>query len=340
MTRKARKLKIERVIPGTDVVMEGFHTPHKRAPKKKPYRFDSQLVQEVAIAVKLGMNCLFAGPTGCGKTSLPIQIAAQLGIPCVRFNMDGETRVTHIRGAQKPAAKDGVLTLVFVLGMLAQAMREGWWVVLDEIDAAMPSVLFVLQSVLEEGNRALRIPETGEVIEAHPDFHVFATSNTIGYRSYKRAHHAGTNMMNTAFVDRFGMIIAVDYPPKEEEIERIRVHVPQLASGFLYASHDEDGGVIEVNVGSAMIDGIARVAEELRRAERFRADFSTRRCIQWARLAEQFHNTAWKPEAPQGNLPFDMLRAANLSVLRKLDTATDMKVAKEMIQRVFAYEEG
>lgn len=327
--RKARELPDESVrkthtIEGVE--FDGYKAPHRRTPKQTPYRFNTAQLEELAIGIRIGLNVMLAGPTGCGKTSLPIQLAARLNQPCVRFNCDGETRVAHLRGQQRPAAQDGVLTLKFVMGLLAEAMREGWWVVLDELDAALPSVLFVLQSVLEEGNRALQIPETNEYIEAHPNFRLFATSNTIGYRSMMRARHAGTNMMNTAFIDRFGMIIDVDYPELKEEVERVRVHVPELAEDTERAGMD-------------MITGICRVAEELRKDEKFRVDFSTRRCIQWARLVEQFPTTTWTKKNPNGELPFDMARTCDLAVLRKLESATDMKVAREMLGRVFGYDE-
>lgn len=308
------------------VEFTGYTEPHPRTPAKTPYRFNRQQLEEIAVGIRIGLNVMLTGPTGCGKTSLPIQLAARLNVPCVRFNCDGETRVAHLRGQQRPAAQDGVLTLRFVLGTLAEAMRHGWWVVLDELDAALPSVLFVLQSVLEEGNRALPIPETGECIKAHPDFRLFATSNTIGYRSMARAKHAGTNMMNTAFVDRFGMVIGVDYPELKEEVERVCAHVPQLAADTERAGLD-------------MITGICRTAEELRRDDKFRADFSTRRCIQWAQLAEQFP-TQWSKADRKGLLPYDMKRACDLAVLRKLESATDAQVARGMVDRVFGFDEA
>jgi len=316
MARKSRQLvdhladanKHEIEVPDTGVMMVGLKQAHPQAPSPsvaQKYRFPKDVVEEVAVAIHLGENIIFTGPTGCGKTSLPTALASHLGRPLMRFNMNGETRVSNLVGMNKPAAKDGVLTLLFVLGMLAQAMREGWWVILDEIEAAIPSVLFVLQPVLEAGNRSLQIPETGEVIVAHPEFRIFATGNTLGYRASARARYSGTNMMNAAFIDRFGVVIDCRYPSLEEEHERLTCHCPDVDDDF--------------------IEGIARVADALRKDEKFKTDFSTRRCIQWAKLLPHFD--------------YDVIRTAEMAWIRKLESPIDAKVAREIVRRKFGYGE-
>jgi cobaltochelatase CobS len=309
--RKPGKATFEdHTIPGTNVKMQRRTQPHAYAPETRPFIFPERQVQDVSTALKLGMNIMLTGPTGCGKTALPRAIAAELGQPLVRFNCDGETRVSNLRGMNVPDAKDGVLTLKFNAGDLAKCMREGYWVLLDEIDAAQPGPRFVLQPVLEEDNRTLHIPETGETIVARDNgFAIFATGNTIGYRSITRSAYAGTAQMNAAFLDRFGMVIACDYPTRSEEYERILANVPGC---------DTDD-----------VDGICRVAEELRNDDKFQSDFSTRRCIQWARLME-----AYREEEDY------QLRAADLSVVRKLESSTDARVCKEIICRVFGYDAG
>ena len=302
---------VDRTIPGTDVVMQAYETPHDDAPKSRPYIFPPDQVRDVAIGVSHQMNIMLTGPTGCGKTSLPTAIAAVLGRPVIRFNCDGETRVSNIRGQNRPAAADGVLTLQFEPGGFAEAIEAGYWVILDELDAALPSVRFVLQPVLEEDNRTMFIPEIKKTILMGEHARIFATGNTIGYRAITRSQYAGTTMMNAAFLDRFGMVIAVDYPDKEQEKKRILANVD-----FNKLQSDEADDIAE---------GIARTAELVRTDEKFTSDFSTRRCVQWARLVNSY--------GIEG-----VPRAFRLAVTNKLESASDARIALETMQRIFGYD--
>jgi cobaltochelatase CobS len=285
--------------------------PHPDCPKARPYIFDEAQVKEISVGVDLGMNIALTGPTGCGKTTLPIALAATLGHPVIRFNCNGETRVSNMVGMNRPALEEGVLTLRFSPAALVKAMSEGYWTIFDEIDAALPSVLFVLQPVLEEGCRSLHVPETGEVVVPAPGFQIFATGNTFGYRAMARAHYTGTNVLNDAFVDRFGIVIAVNYPSEEQERKRISANCP--------------------GVDPLVVTGIAKVADHLRSEAGFSSDFSTRRCVQWARLVPEFSD--------EGGISGVMM-AAECAVLRKLKNPTDAKVAREVISRVFGYGGG
>lgn len=63
--------------------------------------------------------------------------------------------------------------LKFQEGVLVQAVRNGYWIILDELNVA-PS------EVQEASNRELYIPETQETVKPHPNFLLFATQNPAG----------------------------------------------------------------------------------------------------------------------------------------------------------------
>lgn len=67
----------------------------------------------------------------------------------------------------------------FLLGVLIDAMRKGYWIVLDELNLAPTDVLEALNRLLDD-NRELLITETQEVVRAHPRFMLFATQNPPG----------------------------------------------------------------------------------------------------------------------------------------------------------------
>lgn len=71
------------------------------------------------------------------------------------------------------------LPCVCAPGVLIDAMRKGYWIILDELNLAPTDVLEALNRLLDD-NRELFVTETQEVIKAHPRFMLFATQNPPG----------------------------------------------------------------------------------------------------------------------------------------------------------------
>ena len=70
-------------------------------------------------------------------------------------------------------------SIKFFEGPLVQALRMGYWVILDELNLAPSEVLEALNRLLDD-NRELYIPELNETVKPHPDFILFATQNPTG----------------------------------------------------------------------------------------------------------------------------------------------------------------
>lgn len=91
---------------------------------------------------------LLQGPTSSGKTSLVSYLAAQTGHTLLRINNHEHTDLQEYLGTY---IADETGKLVFREGALVQAVRKGYWVVLDELNLAPTEVLEALNRC-EEGH--------------------------------------------------------------------------------------------------------------------------------------------------------------------------------------------
>lgn len=191
-----------------------FAEPHQTTPKiDLDYVFDQKNLALCLFAMQTPCeNTLLTGATGSGKSSIIEQVAARLNWPFYRVNFDGDITRADLVGQWVLKGEQ----MTFQYGILAKAMMEGAVICLDEWDCINPSVGMVLQPVLE--GKPLTITETGDIIEPHPDFRVFATSNTIG-QGDETGLYNGTQPQNFATLDRFNTVGIVDYLDKKIETE-------------------------------------------------------------------------------------------------------------------------
>ena len=94
---------------------------------------------------------------------------------------------------------------------MVQAVRRGYWIVLDELNLAPSDVLEALNRLLDD-NRELFVPELQETITPHPHFMLFATQNPPG------ATYGGRKVLSKAFRNRFMEIHVGDIPDEELKI--------------------------------------------------------------------------------------------------------------------------
>lgn len=178
-----------------------------KKPETKIYNNVSE-VKIIETCIKTKMPVLLQGETGTGKTTIVKSLAEKNGKQMVRINLNGQTGREELLG--KYVLEEG--QLVWQDGLLLDALKKGQWILLDEINAALPEVLLVLQALLELreeqlGNVVL-VEKDGEEVTPHPDCRIFATCNPIDY--------AGTKEFNAATLSRF---IVVDIKPLSEPDE-------------------------------------------------------------------------------------------------------------------------
>ncbi len=180
-------------------------------PQKAGHFIDhGDIMKTMAIAIRDNLPVLLMGESGTGKTSAIRYLANQTGNGLRRVNLNGGTTADELIGRLLINDKG----TYWVDGVLTEAMRRGEWIVLDEINAALPEVLFVLQSVLDDdGYLVLQEKDDKEIVHKHPNFRLFATCNPPEY--------AGTKEMNKALLSRFAICISADFPPTDKELEII-----------------------------------------------------------------------------------------------------------------------
>ncbi|CAN6670439.1 midasin [Trichomonascus vanleenenianus] len=162
---------------------------------------------------------LIQGPTSSGKTSMIRYLAKRTGHHFVRINNHEHTDLQEYIGSYVSDEKG---KLKFQEGVLVQALRNGYWIVLDELNLAPTDVLEALNRLLDD-NRELLIPETQEIVRPHPDFMLFATQNPPGL-------YGGRKILSRAFRNRFLELHFDDIP--QDELEDILTKRCKIAPSY------------------------------------------------------------------------------------------------------------
>ncbi|RNF26020.1 MDN1, midasin-like protein [Trypanosoma conorhini] len=158
----------------------------------------------VARAVFADRPVLLEGPTSSGKSSMVKYLAELTGHKCVRINNHESTEIQEYVGHY---VSDERGKLRFVDGILVDAVRNGYWVVLDELNLAPTDVLEALNRLLDD-NRELFVADTQETVKPHPNLRIFATQNPAGI-------YGGRKLLSRAFRNRFLEMTVDDIPTSE-----------------------------------------------------------------------------------------------------------------------------
>src|SRR5690606_16542325 len=112
-------------------------------------------LEHLATGILLREPCLLEGETSTSKTTAVQYLATLLRQPVVRINLNGQTDTGELIGRFVPRAEDDEPAANeddvrspgqgsmwrWQDGLVVQAMRRGWWVLLDEVNLAEPQIL-------------------------------------------------------------------------------------------------------------------------------------------------------------------------------------------------------
>lgn len=155
------------------------------------------------------------GPTGNGKSTMIEQICAKRKKELIRVNLNMMSDEEQLIGAK--TLVDGNVEIVE--GPVLVAMRKGYTLLLDEIDAGSANTLLCLQPILEGKPYYFKLKN--EVIVPAQGFNVIATANTKGKGS-SDGRYIGTNILNEAFLERFAVTFEQEYPGAAVELKIVK----------------------------------------------------------------------------------------------------------------------
>ena len=190
------------------------------------YRFNREVTLALLAGFEYNRRVMLQGLHGTGKTTHIEQVAARLNWPCLRVNLDGHLSRLDLVGRDAVVLRDGQQVTEFQPGIVPWALQRPMALIFDEYDAGRPEIMFVIQRLLER-NGQFTLLDLNMVLRPHPQFRLFATSNTVGLGNLNGLYH-GAQQINQAQIDRWDMVATLNHLPPEQEMAIVCARVPTM----------------------------------------------------------------------------------------------------------------
>lgn len=191
---------------------------HPDAPAIDPcFIWTESIIRHLYIAHANGRNIWMGGPAGTGKTQTAQQFAARTGRMFRRFVFDRFSTRDDFLGAM---GLDAGSTRFEPGPVLDAYCTPGAVCLLDEVGMGQPAALSALNAFLERG---AQVAYADRVWHRGVGNMFLAADNSLG-QGDTSGRFAGVQAMNTAFLERFSLVLPFNYLDPDTEAQALVKH--------------------------------------------------------------------------------------------------------------------
>lgn len=160
------------------------------------------MFEKVLRLAGAGVNVLLVGPAGCGKTHLAAQVARALSRAFGSISLTSGASESQLTGRLLPTGDGG--RFEYHESPFVKMYETGGVFLLDELDAADPNMLLVINTALANGHFTVESRSDSPNVVRNSDTVIIGAANTYGTGA--DAEYVGRQQLDAATLDRWYVV--------------------------------------------------------------------------------------------------------------------------------------